>query len=104
MRRRVVTVALLPLLAVATEACGTAESSPPAASKSVVVPRVVGGDSRTHAVPPLPCDEEGVAVAPDPTVKQQRPRARRQVPRGSVVVLEDECTLLRFKPRGAGCQ
>ncbi|HET8756110.1 MAG TPA: hypothetical protein VFM58_08875 [Solirubrobacteraceae bacterium] len=125
MGRRVVAIAVLGALAAVCHGCGASETSPPPAATSgrVVVPRVVGmprtratcelagaglrwrsaGESRTHRRPLLACDDEGAAVAPDPTIEQQRPEAGRRVRRGSVVVLEDECTLLRFAPRGAAC-
>ena len=62
-----------------------------------------GGDRRVHGKPVPPCTESGVAVAPDPTVRRQRPPAGHAPPKSRVVVLEDDCTLLRFEARDAAC-
>jgi hypothetical protein len=48
------------------------------------------------------CDTSS-AVSPDPAVQRQSPPAGTRVRRGTVVRLEDECSLLRFEPRGVAC-
>ncbi|HEX4692561.1 MAG TPA: PASTA domain-containing protein [Solirubrobacteraceae bacterium] len=63
----------------------------------------VGGEHGAHNRGVIPCGVSGVRLAPDPIVKRQRPRAGRPVRRGSVVALEDDCTLLRFKHPGSAC-
>lgn len=119
-----VVIASLLLLAGIGIGCGDSETSPPAASDHVVVPKVVGlprsratcvlvnaglrwrggGEPKANTRPAGPCPDEGAAGAPDPRIKEQSPRAGRQVPEGTVVVLEDACTLLRFDARDRGCQ
>lgn len=48
------------------------------------------------------CDT-GSAVSPDPAVQRQSPSPGTRVRRGTVVRLEDECSLLRFEPGGVAC-
>jgi beta-lactam-binding protein with PASTA domain len=59
-----------------------------------------GDERRTHAR--AECDDNS-ASAPDPPIRRQRPAPGTQVPRGTIVHLEDVCTLLRFARGGAAC-
>jgi hypothetical protein len=111
-------------VAAAVSGCGSsAGEARPQASDTVRVPAVVGlprskaacvlaraglrwrggGERRAHRRASLPCGQADVGMAPDPTVRRQRPRAGQPVPRGGVIVLEDDCTLLRFDSNGGAC-
>jgi beta-lactam-binding protein with PASTA domain len=48
------------------------------------------GDDRAHARPIIACTRSS-AVAPDPVVISESPRAGTRVARGSVIVLDDTC-------------
>ena len=54
-----------------------------------------GGDDRIRNRPIPACDTE-VGVSPDPIIKTQDPVSGTRVPAGGTIVLEDQCTLLRF--------
>jgi hypothetical protein len=125
MRRLLLVLVVVCGIAATTAGCGSGgDSRPrPRAAETVTVPAVVGlprskaacvlaraglrwrggGERRAQRRPPVPCGPTGVTIAPDPTVRRQRPRAGRPVARGGVIVLEDDCTLLRFDARGAAC-
>jgi hypothetical protein len=45
----------------------------------------------------------GARMSPDPVVRRQDPGAGARVRRGTIVRLEDECSLLRFEPGGGAC-
>lgn len=55
-----------------------------------------GGDNRVRSRP-IPSCNTNVGVSPDPEVKTQDPLPGTRVLEGAVIVLEDECTLLRFE-------
>lgn len=123
MRALLVVLTVMCGLTAGLAGCGSRREPRPRASDSVTVPAVVGmprsgaacvlaraglrwrggGERRVHRRPPVPCGEPGVGIAPDPHVRRQRPRAGRPVARGVVIVLEDDCTLLRFDKRDGGC-
>jgi hypothetical protein len=115
---------VLALALALTPACGSADTSgATGSSRRVVVPQVVGlsrsrAECRLHAAglrwrlgaqrtpqskPLVPCGRKNVHVLPDPTVRRQRPPRGYRVRRGSVVALEDACTLLRFHSQPAAC-
>jgi beta-lactam-binding protein with PASTA domain len=58
------------------------------------------GDNRVHARPIISCGGRS-AVAPDPVVISESPRAGTRVARGSVIVLDDACLRLVRQHRGA---
>jgi hypothetical protein len=127
---RLATLAALVLLAGTAAACaGAAAESPPHPTITpdragrIAVPRVVGltrsraacrlvavalrwrggGEHAVHRRAFVPCHDRRVHVAPDPIVRRQRPRAGRRVAPGTVVVIEDDCTLLRFRKQPTAC-
>jgi hypothetical protein len=114
------------LVVLALAGCGSAPAAStghPADQHVVRVPRVTGlprskavcalvdaglrwrgpGEQRSHRTGVIPCHKPGYGVAPDPTVRRERPRAGRRVARGATVVLEDDCTLLRFHKPPSAC-
>jgi hypothetical protein len=63
----------------------------------------VGAQRSAQGKPIVPCKRRNVHVLPDPVVKRQRPPAGRRVPRDTAVVLEDACTLQRFRAQPGAC-
>jgi hypothetical protein len=60
------------------------------------------GDNQVHARPIISCGRNE-AVAPDPVVITESPRAGTRVARGSVIVLDDACLRLARQHRGVLC-
>jgi beta-lactam-binding protein with PASTA domain len=57
------------------------------------------GEGRVHTRPIISCGGRS-AVAPDPVVISESPRAGTRVTRGSVIVLDDACLRLARQHRG----